>query len=187
MLRLSNFKESSCLSSFSRSFDSDTPSKESTRLYSHKINIDSLISICSSRLELNPSHRKALFIRASSYMKKRMFEEAIEDCNRLLDLDKRYVGAYYIIGCAYEKLHQVEIAIENFTIVIELDPTHVNALLARGACLNRIGHCKEALDDYDNALKLDEEKGPFKKSRQGKKGAAGGKAAISEDDLVKPN
>ena len=46
---------------------------------------------------------------------------------------------------------------------------------------------QEALDDYDNALKLDEEKGPFKKSRQGKKGAAGGKAAISEDDLVKPN
>lgn len=98
------------------------------------------------------------------------------------------MGAYYIIGCAYEKLQQVEIAIENFTIVIELDPTHVNALLARGACLNRIGHCKEALDDYDNALKLDGEKGPFKKSRQGRRGGvAVGKAAISEEDLVKPN
>lgn len=142
MLKFSNSKDSSCLSTFSRSFDIETPPQEVTRLYSHKINIDSLISICSARLEINPAHRKALFIRASSYMKKRMFAEAIEDCHRLLDLDKRNVGAYYIIGCAYEKLQQVEIAIENFTIVIELDPTHVNALLARGACLNRIGHCK---------------------------------------------
>jgi tetratricopeptide (TPR) repeat protein len=100
-------------------------------------------------------------------------------------LDKRNVGAYYIIGCAYEKLQEVEIAIENFTIVIELDPTHVNALLARGACLNRIGHCKEALDDYDNALRLDEEKGRFKKSRQERR--RGGKAPISEEDLVKPH
>lgn len=189
MLKLSNSKDNSCLSSFSRSFDSEAPAKEATRLYSHKINIDSLINICTSRLEINPSHRKALFIRASSYMKKRMFEEAIEDCHRLLNLDKRNVGAYYIIGCAYDKLQEVEIAIENFTIVIELDPTHVNALLARGACLNRIGQCKEALDDYDNALKLDEEKGKFKRSRQDRRkgGAMTAKAPISEEDLVKPN
>lgn len=108
MLKLSNSKENSCLSSFSRSFDSESqPPKESTRLYSHKINIDSLINICTSRLAINPTHRKALFIRASSYMKKKLFEEAIEDCHRLLNIDKRNVGAYYIIGCAYEKLQEV--------------------------------------------------------------------------------
>lgn len=52
----------------------------------------------------NPSHRKALFIRASSYMKKKMYLEAIQDCHSLLDIDSRNVSAYYIIGCAHEKL-----------------------------------------------------------------------------------
>jgi hypothetical protein len=77
---------------------------QNTHLFGHKINIDNLINICTAKLQQNPNHRKALFIRASSFMKKKMYFEAIEDCHKLLNMDSRYVGAYFIIGCAHEKL-----------------------------------------------------------------------------------
>ena len=56
------------------------------------------------KLEANQNHKKALFIRASSYMKKQMHIDAIEDCHKLLNIDSRNVNAYYLIGCAHEKL-----------------------------------------------------------------------------------
>jgi len=59
------------------------------------------------KLEANPTHKKALFIRASSYMKKKMYIDAIEDCHELLNIDSRNVNAYYLIGCAHEKLEEI--------------------------------------------------------------------------------
>ena len=49
------------------------------------------------------THKKALFIRGSSYLKKGMLEEAIQDCNQLMELDPEDAGAYYVRGCTYEK------------------------------------------------------------------------------------
>ena len=73
--------------------------------YRTQINIDNLISICTLKLKANPNHKKAFFIRASSYMKKKQYLDAIEDCHALLDIDSRNVNAYYLIGCAHEKLN----------------------------------------------------------------------------------
>jgi hypothetical protein len=47
------------------------------KIYGHKINIDHLIQICTLKLENNSKHKKALYIRASSYMKKKMYNESI--------------------------------------------------------------------------------------------------------------
>lgn len=47
------------------------------KIYGHKININHLIEICSLKLSSNPKHKKALYIRASSYMKKKMYKDAI--------------------------------------------------------------------------------------------------------------
>jgi len=105
--------------------------------FRQSINVDNLINICSKKLEIEPTHRKALFIRASSYMKKGQYQEAIGDCNTLLEIDQRNVGAYYTRGCAYEKLGEIDKGIADFTVVLELDPNHVNAAFARGACQNR--------------------------------------------------
>ena len=107
--------------------------------YRNMINIDNLISICTLRLKKNAAHKKALFIRSSSYLKKGKYAEAVEDAHNLLNLDSRNVGAYFTLGSAHDKMGEVDDAIENFSIVLELDPTHVNALLARGACLNKKG------------------------------------------------
>ncbi len=61
---------------------SDTPSQDSRLLskeyhsidkgkgYRNMINIDNLINICTQRLKKNAAHKKALFIRSSSYLKK---------------------------------------------------------------------------------------------------------------------
>lgn len=38
------------------------------------------------RIEKNPNHKKALYIRASSLVKKNQFTDAISDCNRLLGI-----------------------------------------------------------------------------------------------------
>jgi len=70
-----------------------------------------MISACSQKLLIDPTHQKALFIRASSYLKKNRLDEAIQDCNALMELMPENAGAYYIRGCAFEKLDYIEEAI----------------------------------------------------------------------------
>lgn len=54
------------------------PSESQTpHIYRNQINIDNLISMCTLKLKTNPKHKKALFIRASSYMKKAQYLDAI--------------------------------------------------------------------------------------------------------------
>ena len=79
-------------------------SPQNPPIYRNQINIDNLINMCTLKLKANPKHKKALFIRASSYMKKSQYNDAIEDCHSLLDIDSRNVNAYFLIGCAHEKL-----------------------------------------------------------------------------------
>lgn len=103
--------------------NSDTPnhdsrllSKEYSAMEKNKgqrnmINIDNLISICTLRLKKNSAHKKALFIRSSSYLKKGKYAEAVEDAHNLLNLDSRNVGAYFILGSAHDKMGEVDDAI----------------------------------------------------------------------------
>jgi tetratricopeptide (TPR) repeat protein len=83
-----------------------------------------------------PGHKKALYIRASAYIKKGEYKVAIQDCNNLLNADIENVGGYYLRGCANDKLGDIDLAIEDFTKVLSLDENHVNAAFARAACLN---------------------------------------------------
>jgi cytochrome c-type biogenesis protein CcmH/NrfG len=46
--------------------------------------VDNLISATSAKLQQDPNHEKALYMRASSYLKRGQLEEAIDDCNRLI-------------------------------------------------------------------------------------------------------
>ena len=39
-------------------------------VYRQTLNVDNLIAVCSRKLADEPIHKKALFIRASSYLKK---------------------------------------------------------------------------------------------------------------------
>ena len=127
-------------------------------VYRQTLNVDNLISVCSKKLSEDPNHKKALFIRASSYLKKGNFQASIEDCNRLMQLDNYNAGAYYVRGCAYEKLDMTDKSIEDFTSVLEIDPNHINAAYARGACENKRGNFAKAIDDYNMALAIDQER-----------------------------
>lgn len=51
--------------------------RQQPHLYRNQINIENLINICTLKLKANPNHKKALFIRASSYMKKKQYLDAI--------------------------------------------------------------------------------------------------------------
>ncbi len=83
---------------------------------SQLLDIDNLINVCTNKIEVEPNHRKALFIRASSLLKKNMLWEvrnilplskALEDCNRLISLDNYNCGAYYIKGYVGERKGEV--------------------------------------------------------------------------------
>ena len=102
------------------------------------MNLDSLIEICSKKIILEPHDRKALFIRASTYLKKGLYFDALEDCNAIIKNKRDYAGAYFIRGCANEKLGELNLALQDYTTVLKLDPFHVNAVFARGACLNKM-------------------------------------------------
>lgn len=41
------------------------------------LDADNLINVCSKKLQIDSTHKKALFLRASNYLKKKMFEECI--------------------------------------------------------------------------------------------------------------
>ena len=50
-------------------------------VYRQTLDVDNLIAVCTKKLQDDPTHKKALFIRASSFLKKGRFAEAIQDCN----------------------------------------------------------------------------------------------------------
>ena len=125
-------------------------------VYRQALDVDNLIQVCSKKLEEEPTHSKALFIRSSSLLKKGELKEALQDCESLLRLDQNNAGAYYIRGCAYEKLGAIDQSISDFTKVLELDPDHINAAYARGACENKRGNFAAAIEDYNMALEKDQ-------------------------------
>lgn len=127
------------------------------RPYRMNNDVDNLIKICTRKIALDIHHPKALFIRASSYMKKGLYEETIKDCNALIQIEPDHVGAFYLRGCANDKLGEIDNGIQDFSTVLELDPYHVNAAYARGACQNRKGNYAQAIEDYSMALERDQE------------------------------
>lgn len=127
-------------------------------VYRQTLNVDNLIAVCTKKLKEDGNHRKALFIRASSYLKKGLFQPSIDDCKKLMQLDDQNAGAYYVRGCAYEKLEMIDASIEDFTTVLEIDPNHINAAYARGACENKRGNFAKAIEDYNMALAIDKER-----------------------------
>ena len=142
-----------------------SPSSAKTK-YRPSINIDNLIDICSQKLSNVPNHKKALYIRASAFIKKGDYTTAIEDCNKLLQTDKENVGGYYLrgnsiiinLGCANEKLSKIDSAIRDYSKVLTLDENHVNAAFARASCLNLQGDFTGAIEDYTKALEKDNAK-----------------------------
>ena len=125
------------------------------QIYRQTLDVDNLIAVCTKKLQDDPTHKKALFIRASSLLKKNRYEETIVDCNQLMKLDETNAGAYYIRGCAFEKLGNIDKSIDDFTTVLEIDPNHINAAYARGACENKRGNFAKAIEDYNMALEKD--------------------------------
>jgi len=65
------------------------------------LDVNKMIESCNNKLIEQPGHKKALFIRASSFLKKNLYKQSIEDCNQMMLLDSHNAGAYYIRGCAF--------------------------------------------------------------------------------------
>lgn len=120
--------------------------------------MDNLITVCTKKLQEDPSHKKALFIRSSSLLKKGHLEDALQDCNSLMKLSPKNAGAFYIRGCTFEKMGDIDQSIVDFTTVLELDPDHVNAAYARGAAENKRGNFAKAIEDYNMALEIDKDR-----------------------------
>ena len=137
-------------------------------VYRQTLNVDNLINVCTKKLAKEGNHKKALFIRASSYLKKGMFEATIDDCKALMKLENTHAGAFYVRGCAYEKLEENDKAIDDFSRVLEIDPQHINAAYARGACENKRGNFAKAIDDYNMALAIDKDRSmsPYSNNRR---------------------
>ena len=127
-------------------------------MFRQELDVALLIDVCSKKLQEDPQHKKALFIRSSSLLKKGFLKEAIADCDELLRLSPRNVGALYVRGCVLEKMGNIDDSIKDFTRVLEMDPDHVNAAYARGACENRRGNFEKAIEDYQMALDKDRDR-----------------------------
>ena len=57
-----------------------------------------LIDLCTQKLEKEPNHKKALLLRASTYIKMNQLELAESDANSILALDPNNSAAYFLLG-----------------------------------------------------------------------------------------
>ena len=123
----------------------------------NKANMDnqSLIDMCTKKLEQDPHHKKALILRASSLIKKGDLKLALKDALKLIDLDNRNSATFYLIGCIYEKMGNLELSLQYLNRSLDFDPNNVNALFSRGACYNKLGNYEKAVDDYYLAIEKD--------------------------------
>ena len=153
-------------------FKNNDKNQNSLQLEKHNktqstMDIQSLVDMCSKKLDLDPNHKKALLLRASSYIKNKDFDKvknfflnciktkALEDVEMLLENHPKNSTAFYLMGCIHEKKGQIEIGIDFFNEAIEIDPNNVYALFSRGACYNMLGNYEKAIEDYSLALEKD--------------------------------
>lgn len=73
------------------------------------MDFQSLIEMCSRKLEQDPTHKKALLLRASSLIKKGDLKLALIDGLKLIELDKANSASFYLLGCIYEKMNNVRV------------------------------------------------------------------------------
>lgn len=71
------------------------------------MDFQSLIDMCSKKLEQDPQHKKALLLRASSLIKKGDLKKALVDGLKLIEIDKKNSASFYLLGCIYEKMGNV--------------------------------------------------------------------------------
>lgn len=114
-----------------------------------------LIDLCTQKLEKEPSHKKALLLRASTYIKMGELDKAESDAYSIINIDPKNSAAFFLLGCIYEKKDQYEQSIQFLTNAIDMDPDNVKALFFRGAVYNTLGYFQKAIDDYDLALQKD--------------------------------
>lgn len=149
------------------------------------INLENLIQICSKKIAQNPRHKKALYIRASSLVKKQQFATAIEDCNSLLAVETQHLNALHLRGVCRQQMGRTDLAIEDFSRVIALDAFHVNAIFSRAACYNLNGDYQKAIEDYHTALDKDQQK--YRKFAKGDRVPADSQAHWQPPFLAAPS
>ena len=116
-----------------------------------------IINFCNIKLSKDPKNKKALFLRASIYIKNELFEEAEIDLKNLLKFKEKDLNStiYYFLAKIYQKKNNIKTAIKYLTKSIEQDENNINALYLRGALYNIIGNTEEGFNDYNNAFKKD--------------------------------
>ena len=116
-----------------------------------------IINFCNIKLSKDPKNKKALFLRASIYIKNELFEEAEIDLKNLLKFKEKDLNStiYYFLAKIYQKKNNIKTAIKYLTKSIEKDENNINALYLRGALYNIIGNTEKGFNDYNNALKKD--------------------------------
>ena len=114
-----------------------------------------LIEICTKKLGKVPNHKKALFLRANSYIKIGEYNKAEKDINNILNKESKNYKAFFLLGCIYQKQKKYDDSIKYLSKAIEIDPNNINAYYLRGAIYNELGYFQKAIDDYNLALQKD--------------------------------
>lgn len=86
--------------------ETNNNSRHSKTNYS-ALDYQSLIEMCTKKLEEDPNHKKALLLRASSLVKKGSLDKAYRDALKLINLDDTNSASFYLLGCICEKMGNV--------------------------------------------------------------------------------
>jgi tetratricopeptide (TPR) repeat protein len=101
--------------------------------------LDALVAKCSMRLRANPGNFRALYIRASAYLRLGQPGAALEDAAAALAAEPGDPDALTLRGQALEASGDDAAALEMYTAALGADGGHAGAAFARASLRNRQG------------------------------------------------
>ncbi|TAF63042.1 MAG: tetratricopeptide repeat protein [Cytophagales bacterium] len=108
----------------------------------------------SKAIQLNPTHKEALFERGKSYMLIQAFSSASEDFNEVIRLDSNFADAFFYLASVYYQKKEYNIALSIYNKAIQIKADYVLAYNYRAETLRNLGFLEQALQDYDKAIEI---------------------------------
>lgn len=111
-------------------------------------------------LKIDPSHPKALFLRASCFISEKKHKLAIPDLLSVIQEDPKYEKKVYIaLAICFVEVDDYTTAIRQLTKCISIFPNFAEGYLNRGILFNRQQRWDKAVTDFHEAISLSPQKG----------------------------
>lgn len=109
---------------------------------------ETVISLFTKAIELNPKNADAHFNRGYLYELYGKHDQALSDYSAVIETNPRREFTHMLRGYVYERKGEYDKALADYSQEIEVNPSEVRTYLFRGSLYYCLGSFKEAAQDY---------------------------------------